>query len=254
MTPGRREPDAGEAPSLTLNLEFRHTASSGLQPGQWDGSNGLATGAPSSFQHATGSDGCLTGGTSRASGVVGTAGTGPGRGQDAPTTASRARRRGSDQSLRHGPGLPPGAAEPRARHHAWRDRGASRAAIDPVRGSCSNSCRTGAAIRRARAITTTAGSSIHSEEWSNAHLRGPSLEPTQSARSQRSVARPDGPGADADRPGSNPGQRSRSAAANAGRKRRRKWIRAACRNPSQPRQTSGTAGGARQLQESRAFG
>ena len=73
-------PTPAMAPSTTLNSNPTHGVG-GLQPGQWDGSNGLATGAPSSFQHATGSDGMPYGQTSLGRGVVGTSWQGPGGGQ-----------------------------------------------------------------------------------------------------------------------------------------------------------------------------
>ena len=72
------------APSTTLNSNPTHGVG-GLQPGQWDGSDGLATGTPMSggVRMATGSDGMPYGQTNLGRGVVGTSWQGPGGGGQA---------------------------------------------------------------------------------------------------------------------------------------------------------------------------
>ena len=64
-----------------------------LQPGQWDGPDGLPAGTPSSFQHATMPDGMPYGQTTLGRGVTGTSWQGPGGGmaqQQAPQQSAPA--------------------------------------------------------------------------------------------------------------------------------------------------------------------
>ena len=77
-------PAPAMAPPTTLNSTPQHGVG-GLQPGQWDGPDGLPAGTPTGgFQHATMSDGMPYGQTNLGRGVVGTSWQGPGGGQGAP--------------------------------------------------------------------------------------------------------------------------------------------------------------------------
>ena len=79
---------APAAQGTTLNSTPQHGVGA-LQPGQWDGSDGLATGTPTGgFQHATMPDGMPYGQTNLGRGVTGTSWQGPGGGMAQPAQQS----------------------------------------------------------------------------------------------------------------------------------------------------------------------